>query len=350
MTDMHTYISSVNTCIARENGKVLANLIAIPVGKMQITKEMRILVERARVVSPLTYCVSNVNDQGIAMVVGQRLLALVAIVGGDWATAYQSELAAYNSILDYFKEDSSYWVIPALTKIMNDLRLLASQADSALKQRDNEFLKDAQMKLTNSFTMVAKDRTPVSSPNSKRLAIFAVTNVLFKIYFKLNTLQLCGKLINVVERTGFIESLEYFPVSDVVTYKYYIGRLKMLEDRFEEARESLSFALQYTPLSEIRNRQRILISLAPVQMCLGIMPSRMFETKYKLAVLSNLGEAVVRGDLKSFENIMKTNQRSFIRMGIFLVLEQVKVLVYRNLFKRVFLIKNTAHLWLGIFE
>lgn len=85
--------------------------------------------------------------------------------------------------------------------------------------------------------MVAKDRTPVSDPSSKKLAIFAVTNVLFKVYFKVNTLQLCGKLINVVEGPGGImDNLRLFPVSDVVMYKYYIGRLKMFEDKYEEAR------------------------------------------------------------------------------------------------------------------
>ena len=91
--------------------------------------------------------------------------------------------------------------------------------------------------LTKGFTVVAKGRTPASDPSSKKLAIFAVTNVLFKIYFKVNTLQLCGKLINVVEGPGGImENLQLFPVSDVVMYKYYIGRLKMFEDKYEEAR------------------------------------------------------------------------------------------------------------------
>ena len=85
--------------------------------------------------------------------------------------------------------------------------------------------------------MVAKDRTPISDSSSKKQAIFAVTNVLFKVYFKLNTLQLCGKLINVVEGPGGImDNLRLFPVSDVVMYKYYIGRLHMFEDRYEQAR------------------------------------------------------------------------------------------------------------------
>ena len=80
---------------------------------------------------------------------------------------------------------------------------------------------------------MAKDRS-----GSKRVALFAVTNALFKIYFKVNTLQLCGKLINVVEGPGsnIMSDLSAFPVCDVVMYKYYIGRLKMFEDRYQEAR------------------------------------------------------------------------------------------------------------------
>jgi len=27
-----------------------------------------------------------------------------------------------------------------------------------------------------------------------------------------------------------------FPTSDIVTYKYYLGRLKMFEDKYDEAR------------------------------------------------------------------------------------------------------------------
>ena len=107
------------------------------------------------------------------------------------------------------------------------------QADESKGDVNNQFLRESLGSLTKGFTVVAKDRTPVSDPSSKKLAIFAVTNVLFKVYFKVNTLQLCGKLINVVEGPGGImDNLRLFPVSDVVMYKYYIGRLKMFEDKY----------------------------------------------------------------------------------------------------------------------
>lgn len=350
MTEMHNYLSMVNTYIARRDGSSLATLLAVPVGKQQFTAVMKRIVQRALDLNPIAYCNSNIHDDNLGLAVGSRVSVLVAMESNDWAVAYQHQLNAYNAVLEYFKGENSNWIIGCLTRVMNDLRVLALQADIVLKQRDNEFLKDAQMKLTNSFTIVAKDRKPISSPDTKKLAIFAVTNVLFKIYFKLNTLQLCGKLINVVERPGFIDSLTHFPVSDVVTYKYYIGRLKMFEDRYEEARECLLFALKHCPKSCHSNRQRILVSLIPVQMCLGVMPSDAVRTKYGMTALRTLGVAVQRGDLRSYELTMRKHQRSFIRMGIFLVLEQVKIIAYRNLFKRIYLIKDNAHLWLGVLE
>ena len=106
-----------------------------------------------------------------------------------------------------------------------------------IAKNDNKNVRECLNSLTRGFTIVAKDRTPVTQPNSRKLAIFSVTNVLFKTYFLLNTLQLCGKLINIVEGPGGImDNLRLFPVSEVVIYKYYIGRLKMFEDKYEEAR------------------------------------------------------------------------------------------------------------------
>lgn len=109
-----------------------------------------------------------------------------------------------------------------------------------------EFLRNALENLTKGFSVVAKDRSSLTSPGCKRLAIFAVTNVLFKIYFKVNTLQLCGKLINIVESpNGPMANLQLFAVSDVAMYFYYLGRLKMFEDRYEEARFVTCLAVQY---------------------------------------------------------------------------------------------------------
>lgn len=47
---------------------------------------------------------------------------------------------------------------------------------------------------------------------------------------------------------------------------------------------------------------------------------------------------------------MQRNQREFIASGIYLVLEQVKIIAYRNLLKRIYNIVANARLKLEIVE
>lgn len=202
------------------------------------------------------------------------------------------------------------------------------------------------------FTVAAKDRSAITTGKSKRLAIFGVSNVLFKVYFKMQTIQLCQKLINVIEepKSGIMENITYFSVSDVVMYKYYVGRLKLFEDKFQEARDCFYFALKYTPKTCLANRQRILTSLIPLEINNGIMPSSIITREYNLPELVELGETVKKGDIAKFDSIMNQHQKSFIKIGIYLVLEQAKNIAYRSLFKRIYKIMENTRLNLNSME
>jgi hypothetical protein len=85
-------------------------------------------------------------------------------------------------------------------------------------------------------------------------------------------------------------------------------------------------------------------------MCLGVLPSRIVGEVYGLHELVALGDAIRRGDLRTFDEVMQRNQRSFIRLGVFLVLEQAKAIAYRQLFKRIYAITGTTRLNLAAFE
>jgi nuclear mRNA export protein PCID2/THP1 len=154
----------------------------------------------------------------------------------------------------------------------------------------------------------------------------------------------------IVKHTETLGDLRMFPISDIVTYKFYVGRLKMFEDRYEEARAALRVALKYTPLSVKQNRLRILATLIPVEMIHGIMPSSAVADTYGFHEYFALAQATIYGNIRDFEAIMQQNQRSFIRLGVYLVLEQVKVIAYRNLFRRVYTVTNNTRLRLPIFE
>lgn len=70
-------------------------------------------------------------------------------------------------------------------------------------------------------------------------------------------------------------------------------------------------------------------------MSLGIMPSRVAAEQYGFEEYYAMGEAVRVGDIRTFSSLLYQHQQTFIRVGVYLVLEQVKLIVYRNLFKRV---------------
>ena len=300
MADIHSYFASVNACIGQRSGGRLASILALPLRGVEA--QHRLLAEKARGINLISYATSNVSEAGVAAVVGHRLLAVTALVSSDLRKAYEHELAAYNSVLEYLKEENSSWILPALIRTSDDLRQLAIQVDSA--SSGNDFLRNSLENLTKGFTAVAKDRTPVSSPGSKKPALFAVTNVLFKIYFRVNTLQLCSKLISVIDGpSGAGENLHLYPLSDVAMYKYYLGRLKLFEDKQEEAREHLRFALRHTPLGLMKNRQRILASLIPVEMSLGVMPTDLVATKYGFHEYLAMANAAKIGDLRSLEKV-----------------------------------------------
>mgnify|MGYP001290588227 CR=1 FL=1 len=58
------------------------------------------------------------------------------------------------------------------------------------------------------------ERVPLRDPNAKKVAIFKITNLLFKVYFQLKKWELCKNIITVIERPGsdsYIENLDMFP-------------------------------------------------------------------------------------------------------------------------------------------
>ena len=77
-------------------------------------------------------------------------------------------------------------------------------------------------------------RTP--EKGTKRWGMLVLVNHLFKIYFCINRLQLCKPLIRAVEA---LPMKERFPVAQMVTYKYYVGRKAMFDSEFKEGQRDL---------------------------------------------------------------------------------------------------------------
>jgi hypothetical protein len=195
------------------------------------------------------------------------------------------------------------------------------------------------------FRVCASDNR-AALEDSKKWGMLNLVNQLFKIYFKINKLHLCKPLIRAIDS---LPIKDRFSVSQLVTYRFYVGRKAMFDSDFKAAEEYLSFAFQRCHARAKKNKRLILIYLLPVKMLLGHMPKRELLEKYDLLQFVEVARAVSSGNLSLLNEALERNEAFFIRCGIYLILEKLKVITYRNLIKKVSLILKTHQLPISAF-
>lgn len=167
-----------------------------------------------------------------------------------------------------------------------------------------------------------------------------LVNQLFKVYFRINKLHLCKPLIRAIESSAYKDS---FPLAQQITYKYFVGRKAMFDSDYKSADEYLSYAFNHCHKRFPKNKRLILIYLIPVKMLLGYMPKREVLQRYDVLQFHELACALKEGNVLKFDEVIQRHESFFIQYGIYLIVEKLKTIGYRNLFKRVsFCILNVA--------
>ncbi|KAL1505206.1 hypothetical protein ABEB36_004820 [Hypothenemus hampei] len=270
-----------------------------------------------------------------------HLKCLYAISVEDFLNAYQLQsnlLQAFTKILQSQKDEN--WSLPLMYTLCSDLRLIAQQAEQqrvGVSEKPGEYLEKAAESLMVCFRICAADNR-ADDRDTKRRGMMGLVNQLFKVYFRINKLHLCKPLIRAIESSPFKES---FSLSQQITYRYFVGRKAMFDSDYKAADKYLSYAFENCHRLSRKNKRLILIYLVPVKMLLGYIPSRTVLEKYDVLEFSDLVQAVCQGNLKMFDEIMEKHETFFIGSGIYLIVDKLKIIAYRNLFKKVYLILNT---------
>ncbi|XP_066259386.1 PCI domain-containing protein 2 homolog [Euwallacea similis] len=259
----------------------------------------------------------------------------------DFLTAYQLQNAlvqVFTKLLQIQKEEN--WCLPLMYTVCSDLRLVAQQAEKqrvGTTQKPGEYLEKAAEALMACFRICAADNR-TDDRDTKRRGMMGLVNQLFKVYFRINKLHLCKPLIRAIESSPFKES---FCLSQQIAYRYFVGRKAMFDSDYKAADKYLSYAFENCHKQCRKNKRLILIYLVPVKMLLGYFPNRKVLEKYDVLEFSELVEAVCQGNLKRFDEIMEKHESFFIDSGIYLIIDKLKIIAYRNLFKKVYMILNT---------
>lgn len=272
----------------------------------------------------------------LPVIVRKRHLTGAAIAACNWVDAYTHLNECVMEYIGVLTTDTS-WSLPLLHAWCADLRTIAVQADKQLVSESSkpEKVEDVARVLLRAFSVTNGDRVN-DGALSKRVGTLEVINQLFRVYFDLNTLRLCSNLTRTVNAPGFIDFEASFPVAHRVTYKYFVGRLHLYEDQYDEAIDCLTYAVERIPPEFEANKRLVLLYLIPAKILRGSLPSCEMLARYNMKWFVDIAAAMRTGDLSLFTGAVVTHQSFFIKKGLYLAVEKMRSLIYRSLCQKLY--------------
>ncbi|XP_053203290.1 PCI domain-containing protein 2-like [Panonychus citri] len=342
MMNFHQYINLVHSYIEEKRGSALSRMLTYQDTEHATSEIIMNEVNQ-------NYINSRINPNWSQIVFG-HIHCCFLLFNGDYINAYKEQcncVALLSKGLAVMKEEN--WMAPVICLMARDLRLLAIAADiqnahkNSGKSREglyipNEYLEKAAEPLMALFRAVCTDNR-TSIDRTKRVAMMNLINQLFKIYFRVNKLHLCRPLIRALDSST--NMMDSFTKAQKVTYYYYLGMKNMFDSDYKTADELLSYSFANCHPKSLKNKRLILIFLIPVKMLLGVMPTQQLLEKYHLLPFAPIARAVKQGNLSDLVNALETYSDFFWKFGIYLILDKLKIIAYRNAFKKVCLIMKT---------
>jgi len=332
---LYQYLNQVKDCLVNRNGDSISQLVTYQdhshAYSARLIHEFREETVRQVVYKPWDELIVS------------HLTVCQRIQEENFQEAFKEQMSVTSSFTKMFqslKDDN--WPLPVLFVVSRDLRLLgiASDKEAMIKgsrSRPHESLEKAADLLMGIFRVCATD-IRATMDRTKRKGMITVINQLFKIYFRINKLHLCKPLIRALENA---DMMEFFPLNEQVTYNYFLGMKSLFDSDYKKAEELLTFSFLDCPQNSFKNKQLILIFLIPVKMILGQMPKEAALDRYQLSAFKPLIKAVKEGNIKKFDAALEQEKDFYWKFGIYLVLEKLRVILYRNIFKKVCLILNS---------
>ncbi|KAI9725617.1 MAG: COP9 signalosome (CSN) subunit [Chrysothrix sp. TS-e1954] len=343
-----------------------------------------------------------------ALVAAEELTANGRGAEARWVGVYEAWKETVNALIKgYAAGHFAAWTVPCLYVGGKWARVLAMRADEAVARYGGKIggyededvwagegeaagkhdnLEDAARLINRIFSLCIGDRyvfpksSPAASPtgpvhryrrprltnppsnrapieDSRKWALYNITNLLFATYFRLNSLSLCKTILRSLRAsTTDMPPLSSFPKSHVVTFNYYVGILHFLSEDYPAAEEALTSSLRLCPRpssgngaraaggasSKVadRNRERILTYLIPTRLLtVRQLPSHGLLAPYPRlqGLFAPLVACLKRGDLAGFDAALEEGAGVFVRKRVYLTLERGRELAVRNLFRKVFL-------------
>lgn len=219
------------------------------------------------------------------------------------------------------------------------------RTDSVQKRKTT----DAAGRLSKAAGMTGNDRSQAPGSQTKRAAVLMLANLSFKAYFKLNNTRLCETVLGSVEnalkvnRTYALnnnlqdESGEQcYSRADRVTYRYYLGRLRLFQHNIRAASTHLRWAFDNCTLRNLKNKRAILIPLVATYLILGRYPDNALLDAANLSpVYTSLTYYLKSGQAAQAMEELDRHMDWFRVRGLYLIFrEKLQISLWRNLSRK----------------
>ncbi|GET93341.1 hypothetical protein, conserved [Leishmania tarentolae] len=191
--------------------------------------------------------------------------------------------------------------------------------------------------------------------HSRRRGALSLVNGLLIILFQRYNTHQCAVLLSAVDHAEKIAESSKEParsilhpsrhmVSEVVTYHYYQGRMRLYERKLDEAHRILRIAYTLLPPagfgneSQRLNKERVRFFLSVAGVANGRrIPAEILHADEDLLpdLFGSLTMAIERGDPVYFSAALDSHASTFHRRGVYLILQQAKILCYLMVVARV---------------
>ncbi|KAA8642317.1 protein csn12 [Aspergillus tanneri] len=277
----------------------------------------------------------------------------------SWVKVFDAWKEVSNALIrGYSNFGLQAWTVPCLYVVGKYLRTFAIRADAELSSQGSvtfgdrfqediaaDFTKSAKLEeaawvINRMFTLCLSDRSPIEE--SRKWGIYNMTNLLFKTYFKINSVGLTKNLLRALNASSAdLPGLDAFPRSHIVTFNYYVGVINFLDENYEEAESHLADAWNMCHKDSLKNRELILTYLVPCHIVTThTLPSdKLLASFPRLEKLFRpLCNCIRNGDLREFDAAMSAGEEEFVKRRIYLPLERGRDIALRNLFRKVFIV------------
>lgn len=247
----------------------------------------------------------------------------------NYNRSFESFNSFYTKFHIFFQGSETQWAIPVFKKIIFRFR----QITEFTNNQDN--LSNCARLMINTYGSLNDKESDFF--NSKKQLLLTLINNLFKLSFKLNNLELSSNIVKQFEMQKE-KIFAYYPIGQRVTYNYYSGVIALFGSQYEESQKLLNFSFLHCNKKYTKNKRLILEYLLCVNLFLRKYPKDSLLKKYKLEEFLKIKNAIKKGDVKTFNDEIEKNQLNWIEKGIYLILENSRIIVYLNLLRKIYMI------------